>query len=142
MIRDAETTKGILLHRSPRLCYAGDVIRVTGGIIVLTLLLVVHLVEEVRGDFRRRLPLGEMPLVLFVVINVLVYAFCAVMIWLALHENPAAIPMAWAFAIAMLVNGTGHLAIMVVRRAYFPGGITAPGILAVSVYVIAQLLSQ
>jgi hypothetical protein len=118
------------------------VIRVTGGIVVLTLLLVLHLVEEVRGDFRRQFPLGEMPRLLFVGITVAVYAFCAVMIWLAINESPAAIPMAWAFAVAMLINGTGHLAIMAIRRAYFPGGITAPGILAVSIYLIAQLVSR
>ncbi len=114
---------------------------VTGGIIVLTLLLVLHFVEEVRGDFRRKFPLGEIPLLLFVGINVLVYAYCARMIWLALDGSPAAIPMAWGFAIAMMLNGTGHLAIMVVRRGYFPGGTTAPGIIAVSLYLIGQLLS-
>jgi hypothetical protein len=114
---------------------------VTGGIIVLTLLLVAHLVEEVRRGFRQKFPLGEMPLWLFAGINILLYAYCATMIWLALDGSPAAIPMAWGFAIGMMLNGTAHLTIMVVQRAYFPGGITAPGIIAASLYLIAQLLS-
>jgi hypothetical protein len=115
-------------------------IRVTGGIIVLTLVLILQLVEEVRGDFRRQFPLGEIPSAVFVGMNAIVYIYCAIMIWLAVEGRPMAIPMAWGFATVMLLNGTGHLAIMVIRRRYFPGGITAPGLIAVSLYLMAQLV--
>jgi hypothetical protein len=48
----------------------------TGVILLMVVALILHLLEETKTGFRRKLPEGEMPLPLFVAINVVVYAFC------------------------------------------------------------------
>ena len=93
--------------------------------VILTLVLVIHLIEEVRTNFRTRMLLGEMPKFLFVGINILIYTYAVVMITLAFGDYPVAVTMAWIFSIAMLLNNVGHIGIIVIRKAYFPGGVTA-----------------
>lgn len=112
------------------------------ALVVLVLLLVIHLVEEVRTDFRRRIPIGEMSLGLFVGINVLIYSYCILMLVLSFSSNPIAIPMAWIFAVAMLLNGIGHIAMMVFTKAYFPGGATAFLLIPAALNVIRVLISH
>jgi hypothetical protein len=112
---------------------------VTVGILVLIIVLVLHLVEEVKTGFRRNSPFGEMPLPLFIGINVLVYGFCATTLGLSFRGSAAAVPLAWIFAIAMALNGLGHLGIMVVRGKYYPGGLSAPALILVSVYLMSKL---
>jgi len=90
--------------------------------------------------FRERLPTGEMPLPLFVGINVVVYAFCFATLLLSLRDGELATPFAWIFATAMALNGLGHVGIMVVRRRHFPGGWTAFLLLALSAILILRLL--
>jgi hypothetical protein len=99
------------------------------------------LVEEVRTEFRRRIPVGEMPLSLFVIINVLIYLYCILMLVLAFTSNPIAIPMAWIITVAMLLNGIGHIAMMIFTKAYFPGGITAILIIPASLNVARVLIT-
>jgi hypothetical protein len=93
----------------------------TIGLIALVLCLILHLVEEILTGFREKLPLGELPLWLFVGINLLIYSFAAVMTWRSITEKPGALLMSWLFAIGMLGNGLGHLGIMVVRKTIFQG---------------------
>jgi hypothetical protein len=116
--------------------------RITSAILLLIAALVVHLVEEVKTGFRKKLPIGEMPRLLFIGINVVVYAFCFTTLLLSAHGNELTIPFAWVFAIAMLMNGIGHIGIMLVRRKYFPGSLTAFILLPVSAYLIIQLLNR
>ena len=116
--------------------------RITSAILLLIAALVVHLVEEVKTGFRKKLPIGEMPRLLFIGINFVVYAFCFTTLVLCLRGNDLAIPFAWIFAIAMLMNGIGHIGIMVIRREYFPGGFTAFILLPVSAYLIILLLNM
>lgn len=110
------------------------------AILLLTAALVVHLVEEVRTGFRHRLPIGEMPLPVFVGINVVVYTYCSATLALTLRGSDLAVPLAWGFAVAMVVNGMGHIGIMLWRRAYFPGGASAVLLLAAAGYLLTQLL--
>jgi hypothetical protein len=49
-----------------------------------------------------------------------------------------AIPFAWVFAISMLLNGLGHIGIMIIKRQYFPGGLTAFFLLLALGYLISQ----
>jgi hypothetical protein len=98
-----------------------------------------HLVEEVKTGFRQRYPLGEMPKPLFVGLNVLIYAFCFATLFLSVRGSGLAIPFAWVFAVGMLLNGIGHMGFMVVKRRYFPGGLTAPVLILVSLYLIKLL---
>jgi hypothetical protein len=107
----------------------------------LVLLLVIHLVEEVRTGFRRRIPTGEMPLGLFIGINVLIYSYCVLMLLFAFTSNPIAVPMAWIFAVAMLLNGVAHIAMMVFTKAYFPGGVTALLLIPASLNVARILIT-
>jgi hypothetical protein len=39
----------------------------------------------------------------------------------------------------MLLNGLGHIGIMLINRAYFPGGLTAFLLLLASGYLVLQL---
>lgn len=116
--------------------------RITSTILLLIAVLVMHLVEEVKTGFRKKLPIGEMPKPLFIGINVVVYAFCFTTLFLSVRGNELAIPFAWIFAIAMLMNGIGHIGIMVVRGKYFPGGLTAFVLLPASAYLVTQLLNK
>jgi hypothetical protein len=116
--------------------------RITSAILLLIAALVVHLAEEIKTGFRKKLPIGEMPKPLFIGINVVVYAFCFTTLLLSARGNELAIPFAWVFAIAILMNGIGHIGIMLVRREYFPGGLTAFVLLPVSAYLIINLLNR
>jgi len=112
------------------------------AIAILIAVLALHLVEEIKTDFRRRFPLGEMPRPLFVGGNVAVYLFSFLTLLLAILKNHLAIPFAWVFAIAMLFNGIVHIVIMIVRRAYFPGGITAFILIPCSGNLIFSLINH
>jgi len=112
---------------------------VTSAILLLILTLIAHLYEEVRTGFRRKFPVGEMPVFVFVGVNVVLYAFCFSTLFLSTRGHPLAIPFAWIFAVIMLANGIGHIGIMLCRRAYFPGGITAFLLLVSSIYLIYSL---
>lgn len=115
---------------------------ITSGVILILIgTLVLHLLEEVKTGFRRKLPFGEMPRQAFIVINVIVYAFCLTTFSLSLVGSELAVTLAWIFAIAMALNGMGHIAIMVARRRYFPGGITAFVMLSVAIYLAVHLVS-
>ena len=114
--------------------------RISCTILLLVAALAMHLVEEVRTGFRKKLPLGEMPKSLFVGINVFIYAFCFTTFFLSVRRDGLAIPFSWTFAIAMLMNGIGHIGIMALNRKYFPGGLTAPVLILVSTYLIKQLV--
>jgi hypothetical protein len=81
-----------------------------------------HLVEEVQHGFRQKFPLGEMPKPIFIGINIILYAFCFATFLLSIRSSSLAIPFTWILAIAMLMNGAGHIGIMSVRRRYFHGG--------------------
>ena len=116
--------------------------RITSAILLLIAALVVHLVEEIKTGFRKKLPIGEMPKPLFIGINVVVYAFCFTTLLLSARGHELATPFAWVFAIAMLMNGIGHIGMMLVRREYFPGGLTAVLLLPISAYLITQLLNR
>jgi hypothetical protein len=116
--------------------------RITSAILLLIAALVVHLVEEVKTGFRKKLPIGEMPRLLFIGINVVVYAFCFTTLLFSARGHELATPFAWVFAIAMLMNGIGHIGMMLVRREYFPGGLTAFLLLPISAYLIIHLLNR
>jgi len=112
-----------------------------GLILILTGILVLHLIEEVKTGFRKKLPFGEMPKPVFIGVNILVYSFCLATFLLLLAGSGLAIPFAWVFSVGMLLNGLGHIAIMIPRRKYFPGGLTAFVLVSVAVYTIIHLAS-
>jgi hypothetical protein len=55
-------------------------------------------------------------------------------------SHPLAIPLAWVFAVVMLLNGIAHITMMVVKWGYFPGGNTAFPILIISIISIVYLV--
>lgn len=112
----------------------------TGLLLLMTAALALHLAEEVRTGFRRQFPLGEIPLPVFVGVNVGVYSFASAVVALSLIGHPAHVPMAWLFAVAVGLNGAAHLGAMAIRRAYFPGGVTAVLLVAAAGLVISKLL--
>ncbi|MGD2147799.1 MAG: HXXEE domain-containing protein [Anaerolineae bacterium] len=115
----------------------------TTGFILLTIIaLILHLLEEINTGFRSRLPVGEMSLRLFVTINVVVYAFCFTALVLSASGGRLATPFAWVFALAMLLNGMGHVGTMLVTRGYCPGGARAILLLQLSGYLILHLLGE
>ena len=116
--------------------------RLTSAILLVIACLILHLAEEVKTGFRKKLPVGEMPLPLFLGLNVLIYAFCFATLILAARNCEWAIPFAWALAVGMLLNGSGHIGIMAVRWHYFPGGFTAFLLLPAAGVLIVQLVSR
>jgi hypothetical protein len=101
--------------------------------------LVLHLIEEIKTDFRKRLPVGEMPLPVFVGLSLFIYAFCFATRAFSLRTSQWAAPLAWVFAVSMVLNGMGHIGIMLIKREYFPGGLTAFLLLLASGCLILQL---
>jgi len=115
----------------------------TTGIILLTLIaLILDLLEEINTGFRSRLPVGEMSVLLFVAINVVVYVFCFATSVLSARGGRPVTAFGWLFAIAMLLNGMGHFGMMVITRGYFPGGATAILLLLLSGYLMLHLLGE
>ena len=55
------------------------------------------------------------------------------------HGRPSARRLAWFWALLELGNGLGHCAFALAYRGYFPGVVTAPLLLGISVYLIARL---
>ncbi|MCP4632043.1 MAG: HXXEE domain-containing protein [candidate division Zixibacteria bacterium] len=106
---------------------------------ILIAIQVLHLIEEIRGDFRRKFPLGKVPKPIFIIGNIALYGFAITALYLSYVNAPVAIKMIWIFTILMLLNGVGHMVIMIIRKMYFPGGITAFPLLLLSLYII-QLL--
>jgi hypothetical protein len=111
------------------------------AISLLIAALILHLVEEVQTGFRQRLPTGEMPLPLFVGINVALYAFCFATLALSLRSDLWAVPLAWILAVSMALNGLGHIGIMIIKGEYFPGGLTAFLLLLTAGSLALQLLA-
>ena len=105
----------------------------TWAILALIIILIADLVEDIKTGFRIKFPLGEMPRSVFVGINFVLYLFCFVTFILAVFDNILGIPMALVFAVAMLLKGFGHIAIMVLKKTYFPGGYTAFILVPISV---------
>jgi hypothetical protein len=113
--------------------------KISLAILLLILVLIAHLYEEVRTGFRQKFPLGEMPRPVFIAVNILLYAFCFSTLFLSANEHPLANPLAWVFALTMLINGIGHIGIMLYRKVYFPGRITAFVLLLSSIFLMYSL---
>ncbi len=109
------------------------------SVLVLTGVLALHLLEEIRTGFRKKFPLGEMPLTFFVIVNICVYAYALLTAYLCATHVEAGILMAWIFAVLMLGNALLHIGIMAVKRVYFPGGYSAFVVLAAAVNLAYQL---
>lgn len=108
-------------------------------IIVLTVVQAIHLVEEIKAGFRKKFPLGPVPRWLMIAGNVILYLYAAATGYLVYTGKGAGLTMAWIFALLMLGNALGHLAIMLIRKKYFPGGYTAPLLFLISIYLIVRL---
>ena len=115
---------------------------ITNIILLLIGILLLHLLEEIKMGFRKKLPFGEMPKHIFIGINIFVYTFCFTTLSLSLVGSELATPLAWVFAIGMAINGLGHIGIMIVKRSYFPGGFTSFFLLSVSILLGVELLSR
>lgn len=110
------------------------------ALVILTGLQIVHLCEEVHGRLRHRFPFGVMPRPIFVGINVLLFTLYGLTIfWAHRHARPA-VPAAWILALVALGNGLGHIGVMIQRRKYFPGGYTAPLLLAAALVLMMILI--
>lgn len=109
------------------------------AVIILTVTLAAHLVEEVKTGFRKKFPLGELSRSTFIGLNVLIYTLAAIIAVLCFLENHIGVIMAWVFCVMMLLNGAGHIGIMIIKRSYFPGGVTAFIILPAAVWLLMLL---
>jgi len=56
--------------------------------------------------------------------------------------HPSARGWVWFWIIFELVNGIGHSFLALVRRAYFPGVVTAPILFAVALYLAFRLAEE
>ena len=112
----------------------------TGIILLLMAALTLHLVEQIRTGFRDQLPLGAMPLPAFVGINVAAYTLCFATLIASVRRGELATPFTWLFAIAMSANGLGYVAVVVARRRYVPGAVTAVFVLILAGCLVLRLL--
>jgi hypothetical protein len=114
--------------------------QISVGIIFLIVVQAIHLYEEVRKDFRRVVPLGEIPKSVFILLNVAAFAFAVVTLCLCQAENAVGFVLAWIYGIAMVINGCIHIGMMIYKRGYFPGGVTAPLVLVAAGNLAYQLV--
>ncbi|MFH2056492.1 MAG: HXXEE domain-containing protein [bacterium] len=103
------------------------------------IILVAHLIEEIKTGFFDKFPLGKIPTPLAIGLNSLLYLGILLTIYLALAGNPVAVTLAWVFALLMLSNALLHLGLMLRRKRYFPGGITAGLLLPASIWLLLYL---
>jgi len=73
--------------------------RITILILALIILLILHLVEELKTGFRRKLIIGEMPRPVFITINMVIYLFSLATLILSLADNPMSPTFTWIFSI-------------------------------------------
>ncbi len=110
--------------------------RIALSVLVLAAVQALHLYEEVQTGFRRQFPLGEIPKKIFVTANVIGFAFALTTAYLCFVNVRAGITAAWVYTIAMLINSFLHMGMMVNRRSYFPGGVTACLILPLALSLV------
>ena len=73
-------------------------------------------------------------------ISVLLYGLCLAALVLTAQGLPVGLFLAWVLAAVLILNGLGHLGIMIARRRYFPGGMTAILLLIAAAILIDALL--
>jgi len=112
----------------------------TQAIVLAIVSLTVHLVEEVASGIRQRYLLASVPRWLLATISVLLYGFCLATLVLTAQGLSVGAFLAWVLAAVLILNGLGHLGIMMVRRRYFPGGITAVVLLIAATVLMDALL--
>lgn len=108
--------------------------------IILTVTLFIHLLEEIFTGFRTKFPFGEIPKKLFISINIALYMYSLLTIFLLINRLPIAIPFVWFFVILQILNILGHIIFMVKNKGYFPGGYTTLPLGAASIYLIYLLM--
>lgn len=108
-------------------------------LIVLTVLLLAHLLEEIKTGFRRKLIFGAMPRAVFALANAVIYAYALTTIILAFKGSATACILAWIYGIGIALNACLHIGIMIIKRGYFPGGISAFALLPAAVYLLIEL---
>ena len=112
------------------------------ALIAVTLVQIAHLVEEIKTGFHRKHPLGPLPLWIMVVVNALLYAGAAVIVVLVLRNHSLGVTLAWTYGFVLAGNALAHIGIMIWRRQYFPGGVTAVLLLPALAYLGYQLLGR
>ena len=71
-------------------------------------------------------------------IGLVLFGFLCYLVWVR-PGRPAARALAWLWIVIELVNGIGHPAIALARGGYFPGVLTAPVLLALSLYLALRM---
>jgi hypothetical protein len=76
----------------------------------------------------------------FAIVNVLLVGF-GFWCWIARigPNRPSARAFAWFWALLECANGLAHVALAVAARGYFPGLATAPLLLGIGIWLIADL---
>jgi len=101
--------------------------------------MLVHLAEETITGFRQKFPLGAMPRHVFICINVGLYIFCLLILYLSIMEKSYAVPLAWILGVSIFINGAGHLGFVMIRGTYFPGVFTASLLIFASLHLMITL---
>ena len=112
------------------------------SILILIALLICHLVEEINTGFFAKFPFGQMPVSFFIGVNILIYSICFGAFFLSITANKLAYTLAWIFAIAMIINGILHIFMMILKKGYFPGGITAIILIPAAIYLVFTLCKK
>lgn len=57
-------------------------------------------------------------------------------------QHPSARAWAWPWVVVETGNGIGHLVLAATTGGYFPGAVTAPGLLLLAIYTAAEMLRR
>ena len=116
--------------------------RIYLAVLLLAVVHVLHVLEESLTDFRLKVPFGEIPLSVFIIVNTLGFLYVFVTIIAVRKKWKLAVPLASLYAAVMMLNGLLHLGIAMFQGDYFPGATTAPLLLISSGYLIYQLVQS
>jgi uncharacterized protein with HXXEE motif len=126
-----------------------DRLQLAFGALVLTQ--AIHSVEEYAGRLWASFPPARFIVSListdpergFVILNV---AFVAFGVWAFLvpvrRRWPAAIPIAWFWAVMEVINACGHTLWTIRQGHYTPGVATAPVLLVLAIVLVFQLIGH
>jgi len=78
----------------------------------------------------------------FIIFNIILNVFLLSMIVPMRKRLPGLIVFCWGFAIVELTNGLLHLTITIMTGRYFPGTISAIGLLILSILLLGRLKTE
>jgi len=104
------------------------------SILLLVAVLLLQQLEEVRTGLR------WLTKPVFVGMNLALYTVGGLALVLAMQHQALGFPLAWLFAGLLALNAFSRLGIMIAQKAYYPGGLTAFPLMALTWNLVFNLV--